>query len=667
MDTIIQKFKAKFIEEAQSLLNNYESDLLELEKHPKDTNLIESAFRSMHTLKGTSGMYGFEFIAKLTHQLESIFQVIRDKKIEFNKELFETTFSVIDILRKLLFDETLADTVTKEEYQRLLAIVNNFSYSAIEVQPLQLNQQKEKINSKSIWQILLRTTESQYFRGINFMNIFKELSSFGWFDIERVESLSNIESEAWSIKLVTDASEENIREALLFIEDDCTIIKVADEIDSLNSPGNSTIENHNLKEISILEAVNNLNKQKANSSKPEISNFTSRDYKNNRISVEAGKLDHLMFLVSELITVNSQLSLSTKDNLYNSIRNNIEKVESLSKQFRNNALDLRLVPLNDIVLRFQRLIRDLSKQLDKKIEFQTHGTENELDKSTIDQLPEPLMHIIRNCIDHGIETPEQRKKHGKPETGIIKLSSYNSGGKVFIKIEDDGTGIDVEKVRNKAIDLGLLGPNEHISKKEIFDFIFVPGFSTAQSLTSVSGRGVGMDVVRKKIQDLHGDIIVESEDGIGTSFTLVLQQSVSIIDSLLFKVSDSFFTIPVSDINICSQITGYELEFRKQTETIPFGDQLIPYIDMRKILHLNGNYSEKIKIIILKNNENMLAILADKIVGEHQAVLKPIGKSFKKENCITSASQLGDGNMAFMIDTKEMMKNFVKKDMHHIL
>jgi two-component system, chemotaxis family, sensor kinase CheA len=666
METIIQKFKAKFIEEAQALLNNYESDLLELEKHPGDTQIIESAFRSMHTLKGTSGMYGFEFIAKLTHQLESIFQEIRDKKIEFNRELFETTFSVIDILRKLLFDESLADTATKEEYQRLMVIVSNFSYSATDAQPLQLNQQKDKVNSKSIWQILLRTTELQFFRGINFMNIFKELSSLGCFDVERVESLSNSESETWIINLVTDASEENIREVLLFIEDDCTITKVAEEIDSLNSPGNSTNENQNAKAISILEVVNTHNNQKANSGKPEIADLIPRDHKNNRISVDTDKLDHLMFLVSELITVNSQLSLSTKDNLYNSIRNNIEKVESLSMQFRNNALDLRLVPLNDIVLRFQRLIRDLSKKLDKKIEFQTQGTENELDKSTIDQLPEPLMHIIRNCIDHGIETPEHRKKRGKPETGVIKLTSYNSGGKVFIKIEDDGNGIDIEKVRNKAIGLGLLQPNETVSKKEIFDFIFVPGFSTAQSLTSVSGRGVGMDVVRKRIQDLHGDIVVESVEGVGTSFTLVLQQSVSIIDSLLFKVSNSFFTIPISDINICGQIKDDELEFRKHTETIPFGDQLIPYFDMRKNLHLNGSYSKKIKLIILKNNGQMLAILADKIIGQHQAVLKPLGKSFKKQGYITSASQLGDGNLALMIDTNEMLKNIVKRDLKHV-
>lgn len=656
MDSIIQKFKNKFIEEAQQLLNNYESDLLELERAPGDTKLIESAFRNMHTLKGTSGMYGFEYVAELTHLLESIFQSVRDKKIEFNKELFDITFSVIDHLRKLLFDESLSEETTKSEHQRLLATVRDFSGTSLGIHDTE--DTPKKSDSKSIWHILLRTTESQYFRGINFMNIFKELSTLGCFDVERMESLSTADSEMWSITLVANTTEDAIREVLLFIEDDCTLVKVAEGVEQSEKDGDDKLENE--KEISILDAIQTKNIQNEQSKHKEVAALKNDSNQLKRISVDAAKLDHLMFLVSELITVNSQLSLSTRDVMYDSIRHNVDKIESLSKQFRNNALDLRLVPLNDIVLRFQRLIRDLSKQLGKKIEFQTHGMENELDKSTIDQLPEPLMHIIRNCIDHGIETPEQRKKQGKPETGIIKLISYHSGGKVFIKIEDDGNGINVEKVRNKAIDLGLIKATDPIGKKEIFDFIFVPGFSTAQSLTSVSGRGVGMDVVRKKIQDLHGDVIVESVEGVGTSFTLVLQQSVSIIDSLLFKVEDSFFTIPISDINICSQIMADDLEQRKHTATIPFGDQLIPFADMRKMLHLNGQYSKKIKLVVLKNNERMLALLADKIVGEHQAVLKPLGKSFKKQNYLSSASQLGDGNMAFMIDTNEMMKNICK-------
>jgi len=652
MDSIILKFRNIFLEEAQDLLNSYESDLLLLEKNPLDIKLIESAFRSMHTLKGTSGMYGFEFICELTHKLETIFQAIRERQLEFNKEIFELTFSVIDHLRKLLFDESLSDEKLKEEHYCLMDLINNFSASTSFSLANELSLKNNSEREQALWHILLHTTESQYFRGISFMNIFRDLADLGCFIINKVENLSKSAIETWSITLLTNFAEDEIREVFLFIEEDCTLVKVSDDIEKYNQVDQKE------KEPSILDLINSGGFQNKEIKVTEnvVSKHSIADH--GRISVNSEKLDHLMFLVSELITLNSQFETSIKEKTFNSISTNREKLDSLSKQFRNIALELRLVPIKDIVLRFQRLIRDLSKQLDKKIEFYTHGDENEIDKSIIDKLSEPLMHIIRNCIDHGIESPENRIKRGKPEAGLIKLSAYHSCGKIFIKIEDDGNGINLEKVKLKAINSGFIKEGDQISKKELIDFIFMPGFSTAQNLSSVSGRGVGMDVVRKKIQELRGDVIVDSQEGIGTSFTIILQQSVSIIDSLLFKVEDSYFTIPISDINICSDIKSEELELRKHTSTIPFGDQLIPFVNIRKILSLGGQYTKKIKLIFFKNNERTMAILADKIVGEHQAVIKPLAKALKKQVYLTSVSQLGDGNMAFMIDTGEMIKAF---------
>jgi two-component system chemotaxis sensor kinase CheA len=316
-----------------------------------------------------------------------------------------------------------------------------------------------------------------------------------------------------------------------------------------------------------------------------------------------------------------------------------------------------LVPLNDIVLRFQRLIRDLSNQLGKKVEFQTFGTENELDKSTIDQLTDPLMHIIRNCIDHGIESPEKRKQLGKPESGIIKLTSYHSGDKIYIIIEDDGNGIDIEKVKRKAIDLGLIKSTDNIGKKELLDFIFVPGFSTAQSLTSVSGRGVGMDIVKKRITGLRGEVSVESESGKGTRFILKLQQSLSIIDTLLFRVEAAYFVIPFSDIEVCEDFPGNEIETRRHTSTIPYHNELIYFVDLRQQFNLSGTYNGKPKMIIVNNSETRVALLVDKIEGEHQAVLKPLGEVFKNQKYIASICQLGNGNNAFLIDTGALIGN----------
>jgi two-component system chemotaxis sensor kinase CheA len=269
------------------------------------------------------------------------------------------------------------------------------------------------------------------------------------------------------------------------------------------------------------------------------------------------------------------------------------------------------------------------------------------------------MHIIRNCIDHGIETPENRVKYGKPEKGAIGLTAYNSGNYVFICISDDGNGIDVEKVKQKAIDKGILKPTDNPTIQEVNDLIFLPGFSTAQSLTSVSGRGVGMDVVKKRITELRGEVLVSSDPGIGTTFTLKIQQSLSIIDTLLFTVDDNYFTVPISEIEVCLQLNAGEINVRRNTSTIPFNNHLIPFVDLRYLFRIGPGNLEAYKLIIIRNEYKELALLSDKIIGEHQAVLKPLGKSLQDQKYITSASQLGDGNMAFMIDTNTLLKESI--------
>ncbi len=677
MDSTLLRFRDKFIEEAHGLLDRLEKDLLELENKPDDKELIESAFRAMHTIKGVSGMYGFDFISEFTHHMESIYQAIREKRLQFDKEIFDATFSSVDHIRKLLADEKLTDVSNKTTHGDLMKVIQSISAKGHSGTPLI----KEETASFGVfdeglatWHIIMKTNEMQFFRGISLTNIFKELSSIGQYQITRLAHLSDEENDTWSIFLTSEATEDEINDIFLFIEDDCTITNLAkrdifnDKLDtSTSKTDEQTILNYvedSSKPKAAPETAKETAKESktftveptANAGKPDVSEHVAERQQVKRISVDSVKLDNLMFLVSELITVNSQLSLATRDRSFNPIRPYVEKIDTLSKYFRNNALEIRLVPLSDTVLRFQRLIRDLSKHLNKKVDFKTQGTDTELDKNTIDQLAEPLMHIIRNCIDHGIETPETRVAKGKSENGTIKLSAYHSGNYVFISIADDGSGIDTEKVRQKAIDKGILKTTDKVEKKDIFELIFMPGFSTAQSLTEVSGRGVGMDVVRRRITDLRGEVIVDSEFGQGTSFTLKLQQSLAIIDTLLFKVDSNFFTVPISDIEICSQINIAELDKRKHTATIPFNDHLIPFVDLRTLFHITGEYSFKSKIIVLKNNERQIAILSDSIVGEHQAVLKPLGKSFKDQNFISSASQLGDGNMAFMIDTNALFK-----------
>ncbi len=645
MDNTIFKFKKLFLEEASRLLNSCESDLLLLENKPSETSIIDSIFRSMHTLKGTSGMYGFTYINELTHDLESIFQEIRDGRMEFNKTLFDLTFSSIDHIRKLLSDELLSNATLRQEHNTLIKSIQEFSnvQPLIEVEETQNNEPVK--NETALWHILLNTTEEQYFRGINFTNLFMDLAELGQFSISKVEKDSSSKTDTWSITLRTNSPAQEISDVFLFVEDDCIITQISKNLENIP----------NIEEISISDAVNTIGNPK-NNSIPETSQKSVRKNNIRRITVDSTKLDYLMFLVSELITLNSQFSLSIKENNGELLQSSSEKLNTLSKQFRTSALELQLVPLNEMTLRFQRLIRDLSKSLGKKIDFQCFGTDVEVDKSIIDKLSDPLVHIIRNCIDHGIELPEKRVKQGKAETGVIKLSAQNNGTNIYIKVEDDGNGIEPEKIRKKAESLGLLKPTDILEEKELINFIFKPGFSTAQNLSSISGRGVGMDVVRSKIHELRGEVYIDSKKGKGTVFTLELQQSISIIDTLLFKTENTLLTIPIANISSCMDISDSELESHKHTATIAYEDSFIPLVNTREILGLNGCYEKKIKLIVFRNNESMIGILADKIIGEHQAVIKPLTKTLRRQRYLNSASQLGDGSMAFMLDTGELIK-----------
>jgi two-component system, chemotaxis family, sensor kinase CheA len=668
MDASLNKFRDKFYDEANQLLDKVERDLLELEKAPNENELIESAFRAMHTIKGVSGMFGFDFVCEFTHCMESVFQLIKDKEIVFDREIFDITFASLDHVRKLIADEHLADKHNQEIHNRLMQEItvilernktNTNKVTAANSLGYEINIEPTP-NQTNSYHILLRTDEKLYFRGISLVGIFDELAQIGSYKISKLDYFNNNQSDTWSIILTTNATQEAISDIFLFIEENISITQLTTNnvFDSIEAEPPISGEQSILEYIesggkaAIAAKEDELNLRLFNKKADTKETVVKQAVK--RISVDSVKLDNLMFLVSELITVNSQLLLATHGEQFASVRPLVEKVDGLSKLFRNNAFEIRLVPLSDTILRFQRLIRDLSRQLGKKIELVTHGTDTELDKNTIDQLNEPLMHIIRNCIDHGVEPPEQRLAVGKPESGTIHISANQSGNYVVICVEDDGSGIDLEKVRLKAVDRGLIKVSDKPSRKEIYDFIFLPGFSTAQSLTEVSGRGVGMDVVRKKITDLRGDIAIDSKEGIGTAFTLKLQQSVAIIDSLLFTVENSYFTVPLSEIMICSQTPAEEIAQRSHTATLPFNNQLIPFVDLRKKLNISGTYHNKIKVVIVRNQDRLLALLTDRIVGEHQAVLKPLGRSFRNQEYITSASQLGDGNLAFMIDTNKM-------------
>jgi two-component system, chemotaxis family, sensor kinase CheA len=657
----ISHLKKIFVDEANDLLSGLENDLLVLETQPDNKLHIDQVFRRMHTIKGASGIYGFEKISEITHHLETLYDLVREKKLMVTKSLINLTFSVNDHIRNLLTDEKLSQKENQENHTNLLNALTQFQ----NIEPI--TDKKQEIKNTLIkktgietWQVLVYPDENIIFRGINLSIIIGDLYSLGKCVIH-----SNQEQDEltfWSIFIVTDKGKDAIMDILMFIDDHCKLNKIADfdifdeqELIKKNQELNDwEVEYHRSSEIKNQSSSYLVNP----STTENIIIKKNIIQTSNRINVDATKLDTLMYLVTELVTTKSELLLSIQKQSDTKIFEAAEKIEKLSKLFSENALSIRLVSLQEMLVKYQRLVRDLSDQLGKKVLFSIKGEDTELDKNIVDIIAEPIMHLIRNCIDHGLEQPSVRKEKGKDETGTIFFNAFKSGNNVYIEVGDDGTGIDTEYIYKKAIDQNFIQPGIQLNEKEILDLIFLPGFSTAKSLTEVSGRGVGMDIVRKKIQEIRGEVLVESTWRKGTTFTIKLQQTISIIDTLLIKSDSSIFAIPIEDVESCD-LEEHDNIFKRNTNLIEYKEELIPYIYLREKFSSISEIPEKEKIIFIRKQNKKYAIIADEIIGQHQAVIKPLNKTFENINFLSGASILGDGSITLLIDTDKLKEQII--------
>ncbi len=666
--TDIGQFKKVFINEAGSLLTNLDGIILELEKDPQNIHFINEAFRVMHTIKGASGMYGFDKIVEITHEIESIYDLVRNFKLEITGPLIDITLDAADHVRELLSDETMVNQSNIEQHQLLKEKIIALKQSSGEI-----NTEKQEfapvvsnIHSIATWNIFFYPDDKLIQRCVNLAYTFHDLFELGkyWF-YDKPSDSDTGKDQYYIIFLVTDKTYDDIESALMFIMDFCKIIKIADfdifDPESFKQREEFLINKSKENSTELLpvpsgrktsEITKEL-RQSQNVPRDEKASIIRKD-STTHINVEASKLDMLMYLVSELVTTKSELLLALKKQNEQKALDAAEKIEKLSKLFGENALALRLVSLSMMLHKFKRLIRDLSKQLRKNIEFEIIGDDTELDKTIIDALDEPVMHLIRNCIDHGIELPEKRVERGKPETGIIRFEAHKTGNYVYITISDDGNGIDSNYIMKKAIEKGFIPEGTPLSQKEIYDLIFLPGFSTAESLSNVSGRGVGMDVVLKKIQGIRGEIQVESELGKGSSFSLKLQQSISIIDTLLITSGKITFAIPIEDIETC-WLEPQENLLNRQNQLVEFNNSLIPFLNLRTtFFNETTTRNETEKLIIINKQGRRYAIVADHIIGEYQAVIKPLGKTFNHIKFLSGASLLGDGSIAILLDTDKL-------------
>ncbi|MEO8111974.1 MAG: chemotaxis protein CheA [Ginsengibacter sp.] len=656
----MELFQVKYKEEAIELIEGMEKSLLAMESNYNDPDLIEDVFRNMHTLKGNSSMFGFKLIADFTHHLESVYDLVRSGEIKISKHILNVSFSALDHLSSLVNNDSTLNGQGKKSHGELSEKVISLTNGAIKdssVNHLAPNLSGIKLSDESevkTYRILFTPNETFLLNGSNPLTMLNDLHQLGECEVnaftDNIPTLENYEVDkcytSWEILLKTSADANRIREVFEFVEHNCTleIIEVPDKGVSKN-PCN-TVE---LKSEEILPLLSDglpaaINKRQVIAS----------------IRVPSERLDNLMNLVSELMTLQAKLATLTEQTQQPELLGVSENLEKISTRLRDNAFSMCLVPIENMVTPFHRLVRDLASELNKEIEFITDGTETELDKNIMEGLSDPLMHLLRNSIDHGIEDPAVRLACGKPSHGKILFKAYCAGTNVYIEIEDDGKGIDPEKVKRKAIAKGIISQEDNLTDKEILNLIFLPGFSTAEQVSGISGRGVGMDVVKRKISEIRGQIKINSEVNKGTRIIIKLPITVSIIDGLLVKINDADFVIPLSAVDRCYEVSS-ERQLNKFNNLIVLDGEQIPFISLSEEFDGRENFSSNREIVIIYYDERKVGLIVDRVVGKFQAVLKPLGKYFLHMDNISGATILGNGKIALVLDTNNVTEQFLNK------
>ena len=693
----MDQFKEDYVEDAKDLINSLEKSLLQLEDAPDNPEQIEEVFRIMHTLKGTAAMFGFEDISELTHEMETIYDMIRNGELTLSAEIFNITLDASDILRALLISETKNDPkLTKrlaQAHKKINKITKGAKLVNNEQEVLIFDEQLINKDDKNTYYILFKPDEEIFLSGNNPFFQLEDLASLGEVKVithfSRIPELELINPELcytyWEVFISTKEGDKAIEDVFVFVQDRCflKIQKLSEKDLTQNSQLLHAIENRELafenfeedkldthieklqaffetleenqpeteEELQTEEQEENVN------SNPSLRKSEGSSIKSVKIATK--KLDNLMNLVSELVITQARLNLFTGNNSTPELLEISENIEKISRQLRDATFDLCLIPINEIVVQFKRMVRDLAQELEKEVEFVSLGTQTALDKTIIERIADPIMHLLRNSIDHGIELPVERIEKGKIKKGKITLNAFYSGTYVHIKISDDGKGIDKEKVKAKAIERGLISKGDHLTDKEIFDLIFLPGFSTAKAVTEVSGRGVGMDVVKRKIAEIRGDVLIESEIDKGTSFTIKLPLTLSIIDGLLVKVGLTYFIIPLSSIDKCYEIENQKIQSAFNNITVLDGEQ-VPFFNLREQFNVFGDTPDIQQIVTVDYDGKKVGFIVDAVVDEYQAVLKPLGKMYQDLDIISGGTILGDGTVALVIDTGKAIEHFTK-------
>lgn len=666
-----------FRQEAGELFDVLEAALLDLGQRPGDRELVDSAFRALHTIKGSGAMFGFDKVASFTHEFETAFDRVRRGEITPTQELISVALAAKDYIRALIEAPDSTDDIIGE------AILDDLRQFVVSDRPVDApvmaaSEPAPAEAEQAGWRLHLEFESHILRNGSNPLDLLEDLCKLGPSLVipvtEGVPFFDELEPEdcylQWNVTLHANCDRAAIDDVFMFVQDEIklTVSPLAQaEMSELTSssqlfetePAEVPAMNGSALAVSAASAGTDVRPAPEPGAKREGPSVRQEEAKREErgiatVRVQAERLDELMDRVGELVIAKARLSQLAAASSDLSIKIIAEEIERLASGLRDTTMGARMVPIGSLFGRFRRLVHDLSRDLSKPVEFVTFGEDTELDKTMIECLADPLVHLIRNAIDHGIEDTAARVAAGKTSPGRIELHAIHSGAQVLITVKDNGGGLNTARIRAKAEELGLIAPGATLSDQEIHQFLFHPGFSTAQTISALSGRGVGMDVVKRTIDNMRGSIDLSTRPGEGTTVTLRLPLTLAIIEGLLIRVGEGRYIIPLSAVEECVELTAKDEQARGRSFLNVRGN-LVPFLRLRDILMMSGTPDEHQKTIIISTGETRVGLVADQIIGNHQTVIKSLSKLHSDVTIFSGATILGDGSAALILDVTQLV------------
>ena len=667
----VNEYLDVFIEESKEHIQSLNDHLLELEKDPKNINIVNEIFRSAHTLKGMSATMGYQDLADLTHNTENVLDAVRNNKLELNSDIIDVIFNAVDALESMVYDiidggegrldvTTLVnkldaiqsgETLSDQKASQKTKVTEESTTQKLDLDEFELTvlQQSNEKGYKN-YQVTVQLQETTLLKAARVYMVFGIFEQIGEV-IKSVPSVTELEDENFdfdfSVVLVTKDSPTEIEQKVMKVSEIKSV-----EVSELD------IQQF-VQEQQETEVVENNAKQEDTAANDDKSQ-SKRPLTSKTIRVNIERLDALMNLFEELVTDRGRLEQISADLRHNDLQETVERMARVSSDLQNIILNMRMVPIDQVFNRFPRMVRQLGRDLNKDIKLEIVGADTELDRTVIDEIGDPLVHLIRNALDHGIETPEERKAKNKPEQGTLRLNAYHSGNHVFIEISDDGAGINRDAVTKKAIKNGIITAEqaESYSDQQVYQLIMESGFSTAEKISDISGRGVGLDVVKNTIESLGGKISIDSELNKGSIFSIQLPLTLTIISVMLTEIEDEVYAIPLSSILETAIIHKDKVMTAHNKQVIDFRGKVVPLVSLKKVFEVPGEEKEEdyYSIVIIRQGERMVGLIVDSFIGQQEVVLKSLGNYLSNVFAISGATILGDGKVALIIDTNALIK-----------